>query len=77
VLAPSAKEAIISLLQQYQDVFTFGPSEMPERSTTAAAEVKKLLEAGFIRECHYPEWVSNVILVKKPNGTLADMSRFH
>jgi len=31
--------------------------------------VKKLLDAGFIRECHYPEWVSIVVLVKKPNGT--------
>jgi len=34
-----------------------------------AAEVKKLLDAGFKRECHYPEWVSNVVLVEKPNGT--------
>ena len=40
-----------------------------ERSAAAAAEVKKLLEAGFIRECHYPEWVSNFVLVKKPNGS--------
>ena len=40
-----------------------------ERSSAAVAEVKKLLDAGFIRECHYPEWVSNVVLVKKPNGT--------
>jgi len=40
-----------------------------ERSSAALAEVKKLLDAGFIRECHYPEWVSNVVLVKKPNGT--------
>ena len=31
--------------------------------------MKKLLDAGFIRECHYLEWVSNVVLVKKPNGT--------
>ena len=31
-------------------------------------EVQKLLEAGFIRERQYPEWISNVILVKKPNG---------
>ena len=35
----------------------------------ATTEVKKLLEAGFIRECHYSEWVLNVLLVKKPNGT--------
>ena len=40
-----------------------------ERSAAAIAQVKKLLEAGFIRECHYPEWVSNITLVKKPNGT--------
>ena len=36
----------------------------------AATKVQKLLEAGFIKECHYLEWVSNVILVKKPNETL-------
>jgi len=40
-----------------------------ERSSAAVAEVKKLLGADFIRECHYLEWVSNVVLVKKPNGT--------
>jgi len=31
--------------------------------------VQKLLEAGFIRECQYPDWISNVVLVKKPNRT--------
>jgi len=41
----------------------------PEQSTAAIAEVDKLLEAGFIRECQHPEWISNVVLVKKPNGT--------
>jgi len=40
-----------------------------ERSAAAAVEVKKFLEAGFVRECHYPKWVSNVVLIKKPNGT--------
>ena len=40
-----------------------------ERNQAAAAEVKKLLEAGFIRQCFYPDWVANVVLVKKPNGT--------
>ena len=40
-----------------------------ERAATANAEVQKLLEAGFIRECQYPEWISNVVLMKKPNGT--------
>jgi len=41
----------------------------PERAAAATAEVQKLLEVGFIRECQYPEWISNVVLVKKPNGT--------
>jgi hypothetical protein len=30
--------------------------------------VHKLLEAGFIREFDYPEWLANVVLVKKLNG---------
>ena len=33
-------------------------------------EVEKLLKAGFIREAKYPEWISNVVLVKKANGKL-------
>jgi len=32
-------------------------------------KVQKLLGPGFTGECQYPEWISNVILVKKPNGT--------
>jgi len=34
----------------------------------ATMEVKKLLKASFVRECQYPEWILNVVLVKKPNG---------
>ena len=40
-----------------------------ERSAATTAEVKKLLEVGFIRECHYPEWVSNIVLAKNTNRT--------
>jgi len=40
-----------------------------ERAAAASAEVQKLLKAGFIQECQYPEQISNVVLVKKPNGT--------
>ena len=28
----------------------------------------KLLKAGFIREVNYPNWISNIALVKKANG---------
>ena len=31
-------------------------------------EVTKLLTAGFIREVYYPDWLANVVLVKKANG---------
>ena len=31
-------------------------------------KTKKLLSAGHIREIQYPEWLSNVVLVKKANG---------
>ena len=31
-------------------------------------EVEKLLIAGFIREVYCPEWLANVIMVKKSNG---------
>lgn len=41
----------------------------PERAATATVEVQKPLEAFFVWECQYPEWISNIVLVKKPNGT--------
>ncbi|RVX19372.1 Transposon Ty3-I Gag-Pol polyprotein [Vitis vinifera] len=31
-------------------------------------EMEKLLEAGFIREVEYPEWLSNVVMVPKKGG---------
>ncbi|XP_050277987.1 uncharacterized protein LOC126719481 [Quercus robur] len=40
----------------------------PERDQEVAEEVTKLLTAGFIREVYYPEWLANVVLVKKANG---------
>ena len=32
-----------------------------------AEEVRKLLEADFIREVYYPDWLANVVMVKKAN----------
>src|SRR4051812_32736384 len=39
-----------------------------DRQMAAEEEVKKLLQAGFIQEITYPEWLANVVLVKKSNG---------
>ncbi|XP_065632981.1 uncharacterized protein LOC112035103 [Quercus suber] len=40
----------------------------PERDQAVADEVSKLLAAGFIREVYYPDWLANVVLVKKATG---------
>ena len=31
-------------------------------------EVHKLQEANFIREVYYPDWLANVVMVKKASG---------
>lgn len=36
--------------------------------TAIIEEVDRLLAAGVIQETHYPEWLSNVVLVKKSYG---------
>ena len=40
----------------------------PKRQKAINEEVVKLLQAGAIREVEYPEWLANVVLVKKANG---------
>ena len=39
----------------------------PERQRAIIEEVDKLMEASFIRESVYLDWLANVILVKKAN----------
>ena len=39
-----------------------------ERQKAINEEVGKLLQAGAIRDVEYPEWLANVVLVKKANG---------
>jgi len=33
-------------------------------------EVHKLIECGFIREEHYPNWIANIVPVLKKNGKI-------
>ena len=40
----------------------------PERQKVIKEEVGKLLQAGAIIEVEYPEWLANVVLIKKANG---------
>jgi hypothetical protein len=39
-----------------------------EKRKVIGEEIHKLLEAGFIKEVHHPEWLANPILVKKKSG---------
>ncbi|XP_064955645.1 uncharacterized protein LOC103986523 [Musa acuminata AAA Group] len=41
----------------------------PDRQHAIQEEVDRLLAAGFIEEAKYPQWLSNVVLVKKHNGS--------
>ena len=50
-----------SLIRQKKRVFA------QERDKAVAEKVRKLLEAGFIREVYYPDWLVNVVMVKKNN----------
>ncbi|GLT39466.1 hypothetical protein SLA2020_136540 [Shorea laevis] len=40
----------------------------PEKQAAIDEEIQKLLQAGFIRRVEYSDWMSNPVLVKKPNG---------
>jgi len=54
----------------------FRPDQQPARRCNPnilldiKAEITKLIEAKFIRQCRYAEWISNVVPVYKKNGKL-------
>ena len=49
-------------IRQKKRVFT------QERDQAIAEEVCKLQEADFIRKVYYPNWLANVVMVKKAKG---------
>lgn len=49
----------------YQPVKQRRRTFVPKWNQAIAEEVRKLLEVGFIREVDYPEWLANMVLVKK------------
>ena len=49
-------------VQQKKRVFA------PKRDNAIKEEVQKLTVAKFIREVYYPDWLANVVMVKKANG---------
>ncbi|GKV22541.1 hypothetical protein SLEP1_g32403 [Rubroshorea leprosula] len=72
-LIEEERTELLEFLRVNQDVFAWTTDEMP--SIPAELTVHKLstdptrkLVAGFIRRVEYSEWVSNPVLVKKPNS---------
>ena len=41
---------------------------VPERNQIINDEVQKLIDIGYVHEVQYPEWLANVVVVKKKNG---------
>jgi hypothetical protein len=41
---------------------------LEEKLEAVKAEVQRLLEVGFIREVVYPQWLANVVMVRKKYG---------
>ena len=50
------------LVRQEKRVFA------PERDNAIKEEVQKLTTTKFIREVYYPNWLANVVMIKKANG---------
>lgn len=48
-----------------------------EWNEVIANQVEDLLKVGFIREVNYPEWLSNVILVKEGKWKMVNVHRFY
>ena len=40
----------------------------PEQDQAIVEEIHKLQEVSFIREVYYPDWLANVVMVKKASG---------
>ena len=49
-------------MQQKKRVFA------PEQDNAINEEVQKLTTSKFIREVYYPDWLANVVMIKKANG---------
>ncbi|GKU89656.1 hypothetical protein SLEP1_g3769 [Rubroshorea leprosula] len=62
-LTEEERAELLEFLRVNQDVFAWTTDEMP--SIPMELTVHKL---SFIRRVEYSEWVSNLVLVKKPNG---------
>ncbi|GKU97609.1 hypothetical protein SLEP1_g10736 [Rubroshorea leprosula] len=72
-LTEEERAKLLEFLRVNQDVFAWTTDEMLGIPTELivhklSTDPTKRLVAGFIKRAEYSEWVSNPVLVKKPNG---------
>uniref|UniRef100_A0A2N9J3T5 Uncharacterized protein n=1 Tax=Fagus sylvatica TaxID=28930 RepID=A0A2N9J3T5_FAGSY len=69
-LSKEIRAELINFLKANADVFAWTKRRVfaPERNVAVMEEVEKLLMTRFIREVYYPEWLANVVMVKKSSG---------
>ncbi|GKD54401.1 reverse transcriptase domain-containing protein [Tanacetum coccineum] len=68
-LSAKGRTELCSLLKENLDIFAWQPGQAPERAKAIQAEVQKLVEAGIMREVYYHDWLSNLVMVKKHDGS--------
>lgn len=59
----------LNINPQYRSIRQKRRSFAPERQRAIDEEVGKLIAAGHIQEARYPEWLANVVMVHKANGS--------
>ncbi|WVY91024.1 hypothetical protein V8G54_036538 [Vigna mungo] len=65
---PSVMSHRLSLFREARPVAQKKRKMGEEKRKVASEEVRKLQEAGFIREVTYTTWLANVVMVKKASG---------
>uniref|UniRef100_A0A2N9IAW3 Reverse transcriptase domain-containing protein n=1 Tax=Fagus sylvatica TaxID=28930 RepID=A0A2N9IAW3_FAGSY len=76
-LSLSEKAQLIPLLKEYRDVFAWQYEEMlglePDlvvHALNVDPGIQKLLAADFFKPIEHPQWLSNIVPVKKKNGKI-------
>ncbi|GKD01107.1 reverse transcriptase domain-containing protein [Tanacetum coccineum] len=65
----SVAEHRLNIREAYLPVRQKKRGQAPERSKAIQAEVQKLVEASIMREVYYHDWLSNLVMVKKHDGS--------
>ena len=57
----------LNIDSKYKPVKQKKRSSTPKRQKAIDEKVDKLLKAGFIKKAWYPNWIANVVMVRKAN----------